>query len=173
MSGKSSGKTTGFFSCLFESVMKTRHFLTVILVLCTGFLLFALYLQIFWKMLPCPLCVLQRYAFAVIGICCAVGLATGKIRISAITAFLSSLAGMGFAIYQLWVIAHPAIQCGRDTLEEIINNLWTAKWLPSLFYSESLCSDVPEAVLGLTPPQWSLVWFFIFALVFVRIMRRG
>ena len=80
---------------------------------------------------------------------------------------------MGLAIYQLWVIAHPAIQCGRDPMEAAINGLWPAKWLPVLFHSDSLCGDILEPILGLTPPQWSLVWFFIFAVVFAGIMRRG
>ena len=73
----------------------------------------------------------------------------------------------------LWVISHPDIQCGRDPLEQAINNLWTAKAMPVLFRSESLCGDFLEPIIGLTPPQWSLIWFFIFAVVFVRIMRRG
>ena len=153
--------------------MRSRHFLIAISFLCTGFILFALYLQLVWKVLPCPLCVLQRYAFIVVAICCMLGLLTKKVRFCAFLALLTSLAGMALAAYQLWVVSHPDIQCGRDPLEQAINNLWTAKAFPVLFRSESLCSDFIEPVLGLTPPQWSLVWFFVFAVVFIRIMRRG
>lgn len=163
----------GFATGLYKSVMKSRHVLIAIFLLCTGFILFALYLQLFWKILPCPLCVLQRYAFIVTGFFCVLGLVSGKIRISAFAAFLSSLAGMGCAAYQLWTITHPAIQCGRDPMETAINSLWTAKWMPLLFRSDSLCGDILEPILGLTPPQWSLVWFFVFAVVFAGIMRRG
>ena len=153
--------------------MRSRHFLIAISFLCTGFILFALYLQLVWKVLPCPLCVLQRYAFIVVAICCMLGLLTKKVRFCAFLALLTSLAGMALAAYQLWVVSHPDIQCGRDPLEQAINNLWTAKAFPVLFRSESLCSDFIEPVLGLTPPQWSLVWFFVYAVVFIRIMRRG
>ena len=153
--------------------MKSRHLLIGILLLCTGFVLFALYLQLFWKILPCPLCVLQRYVYIAIGFCCVLGMATKKVRLFAFAAFLSSLAGIGLAAYQLWVIAHPAIQCGRDPLEAAINGLWPAKWLPVLFHSDSLCGDILEPILGLTPPQWSMFWFFVFAVVFAGMMRRG
>lgn len=153
--------------------MKSRYILTTVLLLCTGFILFALYLQMVWKMLPCPLCVLQRYAFIFTGLFCVLGLVSGKTRISAWAAFLSSLAGMGLAAYQLWIIAHPAIQCGRDPMETVVNGLWPAKWMPVLFHSDSLCGDILDPVLGLTPPQWSLVWFFVFVMVFAGIMRRG
>lgn len=153
--------------------MRSRHFFIAIAFLCTGFILFALYLQLVWKILPCPLCVLQRYAFILVGICCILGFLTKKVRFCAFMAFLSSLAGLALAAYQLWVISHPDIQCGRDPLEEAINSLWTAKAFPVLFRSDSLCGDFIEPIIGLTPPQWSLVWFFIFALVFVRIMRKG
>ncbi len=153
--------------------MKSRHFLIAVLLLCTGFILFALYLQLVWKMLPCPLCVLQRYAFIAVGVCCALGLFTKKVRVFAVGAFLCSLAGIGLAVWQLWIIGHPAIQCGRDPLEAAINGLWPARWMPVLFHSDSLCGDILDPILGLTPPQWSLVWFFIFAVVFFRMMRRG
>lgn len=154
-------------------IMKPRHIFIAISFLCIGFILFALYLQLVWKVLPCPMCVLQRYAFIGIAICCVAGLLTKKLRFTAFLAFIVSLIGMGLAIYQLWVINHPDIQCGRDPLEQAINNLWTARAMPVLFRSESLCSDFIEPIIGLTPPQWSLVWFFIFAVVFVRIMRKG
>ncbi len=153
--------------------MKSRHFLMAVLLLCIGFILFALYLQLVEKMLPCPLCVLQRYAFIVIGFFCLLGMFSKKIQGYAFAAFLSSLAGIGTSIYQLWVIAHPAVQCGRDSMEIIINSLWPAKWIPVLFYSDSLCGEILDSILGLTLPQWSLIWFFIFAAVFIKIMRRG
>ena len=152
--------------------MKSRYFLFVILLLSISFILFALYLQLVWRILPCPLCVLQRYAFIAVAGCCVIGLFIKKVRVAVLSALLFSLTGMGVAAYQLWVIAHPAVQCGRDPLEAAINALWPAKWLPVLFHSDSLCGDVLDPILGLTPPQWSLVWFFIFALVFAGLIRR-
>lgn len=154
-------------------MMRSRHFFIAISFLCIACILFALYLQLVWRVLPCPMCVLQRYAFIGVAVCCITGFLTKKVRFMAFLAFIVSLIGMGLAFYQLWVISHPDIQCGRDPLEQTINNLWTAKAMPVLFRSESLCSDFLEPIIGLTPPQWSLIWFFIFAVVFVRIMRRG
>lgn len=153
--------------------MKSRYVLITVALLCTGFILFALYLQLFWMILPCPLCVLQRYAFIAVGLCAFAGLMTRRVRICAFLAFLVSAAGAGLAFYQLWVIAHPGIQCGRDPLEAAVNGLWPAKWFPALFRSESLCGDILEPIMGLTPPQWALGWFVVFAVVFFVMMRRG
>ena len=89
--------------------MKSRYVLITVALLCTGFILFALYLQLFWMILPCPLCVLQRYAFIVVGLCALAGLMTRRVRICAFLAFLVSAAGAGLAFYQLWVIAHPQV----------------------------------------------------------------
>lgn len=62
----------------------------------------------------------------------------------AFLAFIVSLIGMGLAFYQLWVISHPDIQCGRDPLEQAINNLWTQRPCGFSFRSESLCGDFLE-----------------------------
>ena len=153
--------------------MKSRYVLIIVSLLCTGFILFALYLQLFWMMLPCPLCVLQRYAFIIIGLCALAGLMTHRVRLCAFFAFPVSIVGMGLALYQLWIIAHPGIQCGRDPLEAAVNGLWPAKWLPVLFHSDSLCGDILEPILGLTPPQWGVCWFAVFAVVFFILIRRG
>lgn len=68
---------------------------------------------------------------------------------------------------------HPDILCGRDLRNRRFNNLWTAKAMPGSLSFRKSRGDFLEPIIGLTPPQWSLIWFFIFAVVFVRIMRRG
>ncbi|MGN0918531.1 MAG: disulfide bond formation protein B [Oxalobacter sp.] len=153
--------------------MKPRNQLFVISILCTGFILIAWYLQVFRMELPCPLCVLQRYAFILIGIFCLLGAFSRRIRLFSILGSLMALVGIYLTGYQLWVIAHPAIQCGRDALEEAVNGFWLAKAIPVLFRAESLCSDVPAPFMMLTPPQWALVWFVIFAIALFRLARRG
>ena len=154
-------------------VMKPRNQLFAISILCAGFILVAWYLQVFKMELPCPLCVLQRYAFILIGIFCLLGAFLKRIRLFSILGSLTALVGVYLAGYQLWVIAHPAIQCGRDALEEAVNSFWLAKAMPVLFRAESLCSDVPDTFFVLNPPQWALVWFVVFAIALFRLARRG
>ncbi len=154
-------------------VMKPRNLLLAISILCAGFILVAWYLQVFRMELPCPLCVLQRYAFILIGCFCLMGAVFRKVRLCSLLGCVTSLVGVYLAGYQLWVIAHPSIQCGRDKLEEMVNSIWLAKAVPVLFRAESLCSDVPDAFIVLNPPQWALIWFVIFAVVLFRLARRG
>ena len=80
-----------------------------------------LYLQLALEMLPCSLCILQRYAFAataLIGLI-AVFLPAAALRTGAALASLASVTGAGIAIRHLWVKAHPTISCGIDPLEQI------------------------------------------------------
>jgi disulfide bond formation protein DsbB len=152
--------------------MKSRTLLATIAGLCIGFVLFALYLQRYHDILPCPLCVLQRYAYialAVIGVAGALWIAP---RIASALAFVAAAAGAGTAAYQLWVESHPSISCGGDPLERSLNQLFTAKLWPFVFRSEGFCTDVYEPILGLTTPQWSLAWFVLFALTFLWVMLR-
>ena len=123
-------------------------------------------------MLPCTLCVLQRYAFVFVILFCALGLWTKRFRVCAISGLLTSLIGAGFAIYQIWVSAQPSIQCGRDELQETINSWITAQWLPALFEADGLCNEYIDRIIGLTAPQWSLFWFLAFSAVFIVIARR-
>ena len=149
---------------------KPRNLLIAIFLLCSGSILIALYLQIFKLVLPCPLCVLQRYALVFIACCCLVALFTKKIWLCSFLGGIVSLAGIYLAVYQLWVIAHPAVQCGRDALEDAVNSFFLADWIPVLFKAESLCSDILEPFLFLTPPQWALLWYLFFAFVFAHLI---
>lgn len=126
-----------------------------------------LYLQLALEMLPCPLCILQRYAFAAVALICllTIVLPSAATRIGAGLACVASLTGAGIAMRHLWVKAHPEISCGIDPLETALNKVLLADWLPALFQADGLCTTEYDPILGLSIPQWALVWFAIFALV--------
>ncbi len=133
---------------------------------CIALLGVGLYLQLVLEMLPCPLCILQRYAFAATGLIClvTVALPAAATRIGAALACAASLAGAGIAIRHLWVKANPSVSCGIDPLETSLNKIVIADWLPALFKADGLCTTDYDPILGLSIPQWALVWFAIFAL---------
>ena len=126
----------------------------------------ALYLQFGERMLPCPKCVLQRYAYTAIALICLVTalLPKGATRVGAGLGLLAALSGIGFASWHLWVMAHPSLSCGSDPLEASLNNILPAKLLPFLFRADGLCTTEYDPILGLSIPQWSLAWFVVFAL---------
>ncbi len=129
----------------------------------------ALYLQHVEQMLPCPLCVLQRYAFAAVAIAC-LGSAflSGKARrIGAAIGALAALSGAAIAGRHLWIMANPATSCGIDPLETSLNTIPTAKLMPFLFQADGLCTTDYPPILGLSIPHWALIWFMVFALALI------
>jgi disulfide bond formation protein DsbB len=136
-------------------------------ITCIAMLAVGLYLQQVLDMLPCPLCILQRYAFAAVALAClvTVGLPAPATRIGAALAGAASLTGAGIAIRHLWIKAHPEISCGIDPLETALNKVFIAEWFPTLFQADGLCSTEYAPILGLSIPQWALAWFTVFAIV--------
>ncbi len=136
-------------------------------ITCIAMLAVGLYLQQVLDMLPCPLCILQRYAFAAVALAClvTVGLPAPATRIGAALAGAASLTGAGIAIRHLWVKAHPEISCGIDPLETALNKVFIAEWFPTLFQADGLCSTEYAPILGLSIPQWALAWFTVFTIV--------
>jgi disulfide bond formation protein DsbB len=134
-----------------------------------GLIGFALYLQHVKEQLPCPLCVLQRYAFVSVGLICLIfaALPRGLTKIGASLGALAALTGAGIASWHLWVKAHPAVSCGIDPMETALNKIATAELLPYVFKADGFCTTEYEPVLGLSTPQWSLIWFVTFALLLI------
>lgn len=150
---------------------RTKALLITIILACLGLLGFALYLQLVLDMLPCPFCVMQRYAFALIAIVCLLSLIKPKFMRGAMSASLSfSLIGGGIAAYQLWVIAQPLGSCGADQLSGPINSLFPAKLFPVMFRANGLCETPYDPILGLSIPTWALLWFLAFAIASVYLL---
>lgn len=135
----------------------------------------ALYFQIAERMLPCPLCVIQRYAFIVtaIGSLIAMGNANLRRKIGCCIGLYGTLTGAGVALHQLYVIAHPDISCGIDPVQTAVNNLPFAEWLPTVFFAEGMCGTYYDPFLGLSIPQWSLFWFAVFTLTLAIVLFKG
>ncbi|MGA7800829.1 MAG: disulfide bond formation protein B [Gammaproteobacteria bacterium] len=155
-----------------------RQVFLVIWTVCAGLIIGALYLQHAQHLDPCPLCIVQRYAFIAIGI---VALAafiqnpgrTGRAVYSVLVAGLS-LAGAAVAIRHLWLIHHPeqALGCGPE-LGYMINNFPLSRALPMIFKGTGECALETWRLWGLTIPGWALVWFtLLFAAAAFMIVRR-
>lgn len=134
----------------------------------------ALYLQHVKDMQPCPLCVIQRYAFATIALICllSASMPDSIRKASAAIGILAGIGGAATAGWHLWVIAHPSTSCGRDALEAPLNALPTATLLPSVFKVDAwaLCSAAYEPILGLSLPQWSLLWFVVLIVILGKVL---
>lgn len=156
------------FTHLQEDKMKTsKPVLLTVAIASLALLAFALYLQHVEKMQPCPLCIIQRYAFAAVALICLVfaALPRGAARVGAGLGALAALTGAGVAGWHLWVKAHPSVSCGIDPLETALNKIPTAQWLPNVFQADGFCTTEYAPILGLSIPQWSLGWFAVFVIV--------
>lgn len=132
----------------------------------------ALYLQHAREMLPCPLCIIQRYCFLGVAIFSLVGAFASKLKVWTGVALLSALGGLGVAGKHLYVIAHPGFSCGIDPMETVLNKIPTATLLPYVFRADGLCEAALDDVLGLSVPQWSALWFVLLGLALVWVLVR-
>jgi protein dithiol:quinone oxidoreductase len=147
-----------------------------IFLACAGLIGFAIYLQEEMGLEPCPMCILQRYAFWAIGITALLGAIHGPRRwgtkVYAGLVVLFAVLGGGTSIRHSWLQHFPPAtgSCGAD-LDFLINNFTLAQALPKMFSGTGECSKVQWTLLGLSIPEWALVWFVAFALVAIVLAR--
>jgi disulfide bond formation protein DsbB len=153
-------------------MIKSRNALLAIAFACFALVGVALYLQHVKDLLPCPLCVIQRYLFLAVGVCSLVGAFAGKIRLGAGLALLGALGGLGVVGKHLYVLANPGFSCGIDPMETILNKIPTATLMPWLFRADGLCEDARDTLLGLSIPQWSAVWFVLLTAALLWVLAR-
>lgn len=152
-----------------------RTILLAVAFACFTVIGMALYYQHAKDMLPCPLCVFQRYAFLFAGIFALAAALVQKQKPWIALALVSALGGLGTVAKHLYVLANPGFSCGIDPMETFLNKIPTAEYLPWLFRADGLCESAGDPVLFLTIPTWSAIWLVIIsaALVFTLVRRRA
>jgi disulfide bond formation protein DsbB len=140
-----------------------------IFVACAALTSFAIfYLQEYVGLDPCPMCILQRYAFFAIAVVSLVAAIHGPrgvaLKVYAGLVILFSLAGAGVAIRHSYLQHFPPLRetCGTD-LDFLLNTFSLADAFPKIFAGTGSCSKVEWKMLGLSIPEWALVWYVIFA----------
>jgi disulfide bond formation protein DsbB len=123
-----------------------------------------LYLQGQLGLEPCPMCILQRYAFIALGLAALAGAIHGRaVRVYGGLVLLFSILGAGVAIRHSYVQHFPpkGQSCGTD-LMFMLDAFPLTQALPKIFAGTGDCALVTWKFLGLSIPEWSLVWFVIF-----------
>ena len=62
-----------------------------------------------------------------------------------------------------------AAKCVGSPVERILDQLDIGRIIPPLLQYDGPCTLKPWAFLGLSIPEWSLVWFVILAIAFLAI----
>ncbi|HEX8613323.1 MAG TPA: disulfide bond formation protein B [Telluria sp.] len=149
-----------------------RTILMTLSAICFALIGAALYLQHYKNMLPCPLCVIQRYAYFFCALVCLAAASAKQFKLWSFFGLAGSLTGLFYAGKQLWVLAHPGLSCGIDPLTTILNKVPTAIYLPWIFEADGLCEDAVDTLLGLSIPQWSALWFAIISVSLLVVLAR-
>lgn len=150
----------------------------LLLAVCTSLLAGALFIQYRVGLEPCPMCILQRYAFTGIILVALAGTLHGPRspwgrRLYGGLILLASLAGGGIAAWQSWIQRFPPdlSECGPG-LEYMLESLPLSSALPMIFRGAGECSVIDWSFLGLSIANWSLVCFSLIAVAAVLAMAR-
>lgn len=134
---------------------------------CASLIGYALYLQLVKNLLPCPLCVVQRVAYWLVGLIALSAFfhSPGNVgrRIYSGTIAVFAFAGAVVALRQSWLVRYPeAFECGISPEEKFLNALPIVQWWPNMFEANGDCTDATWEFALLTLPDWSALFFVIF-----------
>jgi len=148
---------------------------------CAGGMAFALYLENFRGLDPCPMCVFQRIAMVAAGLAFLAGAIHapkhGGRWIYAGLAALASAAGAAIAGRHVWLQNLPPDQvpaCG-PTLEYLLDMLPVSEVVATILRGDGNCAKIDAAWLGLSLPTWTFVAFIgltLYALAAPLIARK-
>ncbi|GAA6134654.1 disulfide bond formation protein B [Oceaniserpentilla sp. 4NH20-0058] len=137
---------------------------------CAALLATAYYFEYVLYMDPCPLCMMQRIAVLLVGLTGLAGFLFGGNLIArtvfAVLIVLSGILGISVAGRHAWIQSLPADQvptCG-PSLEYMVDTLPWAEVLTVMLRGNGNCADSHWSFIGLSMPQWMLVWFVGFVL---------
>jgi len=151
-----------------------RRVLALVSAGCVAMLVFGLYLQHVDGLEPCPMCIVQRYALALVAL------------VSGITAFARNqglrmtgslltllLAGFGafVAARQSFLQWYPPEEasCGRD-FYGMIETFPLRRVIPMIFKGSGDCTKIDWTFLGLSIANWSFLCFVAIGLVMLTLL---
>ena len=153
---------------LVPQVLRQRRVLYAgVTLACAALVGFGIFLQQIEHLEPCPLCILQRYAFVAVGaaalLAALVPRAAG--RWVAWIGIGTALLGASVGAWHVWLQLHPpAVSACGPSLEYLVSNLPLGRALPRIFQGYGDCTAIDWSFLGLTIPAWSLIWLLTLAL---------
>ena len=157
-----------------------RRVWAFILLVCVGLLSFGMYLQHVVGLVPCPMCIVQRYAMVLMALVAVLGAGLPGRKTALIAgSWLVLLAGGGayVAARQTWLQWYPpeVVSCGRD-FYGMIETFPLQRAIPMIFKGGGDCTKVDWTFLGGSIANWSFVAFVGLGLLalttVVRVLRK-
>ncbi|MBQ1658163.1 MAG: disulfide bond formation protein B [Rhodocyclaceae bacterium] len=151
---------------LLHSSHRTRYWL--LFAFCVALEIAGLFMQHGLHLNPCPMCILQRYAFLFVGLAALAGAlhtqygqpGRGALAFWWALALVFCLAGLGVAAWQSWIQWYPPSisTCGPDAFD-LIGELPFSEILPMMFQGTGSCEVVEWSLFGLSIANYSFLAF--------------
>lgn len=149
--------------CRYTSSLQTR-LLVVLGVICVALVAGAVAIQLLAAQDPCPLCIVLRYLFLVIGLSAFLGATFQRrwVRMAAASTILpSAIGGAAVSGRLVYLEFNPYASCGRDVVQLWIDAIPLAQWWPTVFQATGVCGAAYPPILGLSLSEWSLTFFVL------------
>ncbi len=157
--------------------LPARAWMALVAVGCIAMLVFGIvYLQNYLGLVPCPMCIVQRYALIGVLVLSALGaLGGGQLLIKIVSWLVFLMSGFGafVAARQSWLQWYPpeVVSCGRD-FYGMIENFPMQRFIPMIFRGSGDCTKVDWTFLGGSIANWSFVAFSGIMLLMLAIRWR-
>ncbi len=155
--------------------IRFRYFIALLIVI--GLFSFSAFLEFHEHISPCPLCLMQRYMFAGMGIIFFIGMLLPLNKIIqgflALGSLVFAVGGMFFSARQSWlqhIQTNPSGNCGMSlpVLFKIFSP-WQA--LQQVWQGGIECSEQGWQFLHLSLADWSLIGFLLFFIFIITQIR--
>ena len=160
------------------SRLSSRTWFFIGFLVCAGLLGIGFYLQYFQNLDPCPLCMLQRVAFMLLGLVFLIAALHGPgktgTRVYGVLGLLAALTGVGLASRHTWLQYYPPefVSCAGDVYSQL-DRLPLGRFISNALRATGDCSKVDWTMLHLSIAEWSLIWFLaLSALAVFLVVRR-
>ncbi len=143
----------------------------------TAILSASLYFQFHDGINPCPLCVLQRICFSLLGLLFLCGIMLNRYRIARIIlnifTLVTAILGGTLAGRQIWLQHQPNMntECGVS-LQYMLQVLPIDQVFKKVFTGSAECSQQGWLFLSLNMAEWALICFTSFALFSIYLLKK-
>lgn len=143
------------------SLLNRRTGYFAIFLACAGMMAFALFLQHYRYLNPCPLCIFQRVCVITVGgVALLAGLHNPKstlgIRVYSALSTLAALAGLAIAARHAYIQTLPPSEvptCGPG-LNFMLDSMPFTQVLQKVLFGSGECALVDWSLLGISLPAW-------------------
>ena len=150
-----------------------RVYFILSLLLCCISLIGVLFLENFFQLTPCPLCLIQRICLISIILVCFIAVAHNPKKYGYIIygslLLLMTLTGLIVAARQIWLQHQPPgsiASCGAD-IKFMFQNLPFTNFVGYLFQGTADCAEVQWKFLDISLPGWSIILFICLAGIYI------